>query len=75
MNNQAFDALRAAQPRGRSPCGPAVMAVAALLAVTGCSSRTDETPAVSSATASNVTLTAAQRQNIHLFDGRAVQIP
>jgi cobalt-zinc-cadmium efflux system membrane fusion protein len=33
----------------------------------GCSSRTDSSPAPSSVTASNVTLTAAQRQNIHRY--------
>jgi membrane fusion protein, heavy metal efflux system len=67
MNNQAFDETRATQPPGRSACGLAVMAAAAVIAVSGCSSRTDNSPAVSSAAASNVTLTAAQRQNIHLF--------
>jgi cobalt-zinc-cadmium efflux system membrane fusion protein len=33
----------------------------------GCSSQPDSTPATSSITASNVTLTAAQRQNVHLY--------
>jgi cobalt-zinc-cadmium efflux system membrane fusion protein len=33
----------------------------------GCSSQTDSSPATSSITASNVTLTAAQRQNVHLY--------
>ncbi len=33
----------------------------------GCSSRTDSPPAASSITASNVTLTAAQRQSIHFY--------
>lgn len=33
----------------------------------GCSSQTDTSPATSSMTASNVTLTAVQRQNIHLY--------
>jgi cobalt-zinc-cadmium efflux system membrane fusion protein len=33
----------------------------------GCSSQTDSSPATSSITASNITLTAAQRQNIHLY--------
>jgi membrane fusion protein, heavy metal efflux system len=67
MNNQVFDATRTAQSRGRSACGAAVMAAAALMAITGCSSRTDNSPAASSAAATNVTLTAAQRQNIHFF--------
>jgi cobalt-zinc-cadmium efflux system membrane fusion protein len=33
----------------------------------GCSSRTDSSPATTSITASNVTLTAAQRQNLRLY--------
>lgn len=40
----------------------------------GCSSHTDSTPAASSITASNVTLTAAQRQNIHLYTVEASKI-
>src|ERR1700685_614658 len=67
MNNQVFDETRTAQSRGRSACGAAVMAAAALMAITGCSSRTDNRPGASSAPATNVTLTAAQRQNIRFF--------
>ena len=44
-----------------------VMAVAAALSFAGCSSRTDNSSQISSMTASNVTLTAAQQQNIHLY--------
>jgi cobalt-zinc-cadmium efflux system membrane fusion protein len=49
--------------------GLAIIISAAFVAClfAGCSSHTDSTPATSSITASNVTLTAAQRQNIHLF--------
>lgn len=43
------------------------MGVAAVMSFTGCSSRNDETPQTSIVTASNVTLTAAQRRNIHLY--------
>jgi cobalt-zinc-cadmium efflux system membrane fusion protein len=35
--------------------------------ISGCSSRTDTTPVASSLTASNVTLSAAQRQNVHFY--------
>jgi cobalt-zinc-cadmium efflux system membrane fusion protein len=35
--------------------------------MSGCSSKTDDSTQASSVTASNVTLTAAQRQNIHLY--------
>jgi membrane fusion protein, heavy metal efflux system len=45
----------------------AVMAMGAVISVTGCSSKNDNSPQASFATANNVTLTAAQRQNIHLY--------
>jgi cobalt-zinc-cadmium efflux system membrane fusion protein len=44
-----------------------IAAVFAACLLAGCSSQTDSNPATSSITASNVTLTAAQRQNIHLY--------
>jgi cobalt-zinc-cadmium efflux system membrane fusion protein len=43
------------------------MAMGAVISVTGCSSKNDNSPQASFATANNVTLTAAQRQNIHLY--------
>jgi cobalt-zinc-cadmium efflux system membrane fusion protein len=43
------------------------MAVATLVLFAGCSSKIDTNPATSVVTASNVALTAAQRQNIHLY--------
>ena len=43
------------------------MAVAAVTATSGCSSKSDNDPQQASALANNVTLTAAQRQNIHLY--------
>ncbi len=49
--------------RGRLPFA---MAVAVLAVLTGCSPKADNS-AKTSDTASNVTLTAAQRQNIHLY--------
>src|SRR3984957_9931828 len=67
MNKQSFDAISAAQLRGRSPCVLAAMAAASLIILIGCSSATNNDPPASSTTASDVTLTSAQRQNIHLF--------
>src|ERR1700690_946224 len=45
----------------------AVMAVATTLSFTGCSPKADRNPETSSLTVSNLTLTAAQRQNIQLY--------
>jgi membrane fusion protein, heavy metal efflux system len=44
-----------------------VTLVAAAVSFTGCSSKIDTNAQTTSVTASNVTLTAAQRQNIHLY--------
>jgi cobalt-zinc-cadmium efflux system membrane fusion protein len=48
---------------------PATVIAAALAAcvLAGCSSRTDSNPVTASVTASNITLTGVQRQNIHLY--------
>ena len=43
------------------------MALATLVSFTGCSPKADSNRRTSSVTASNVTLTAAQRQKIHLY--------
>ena len=68
MNNQSFDAIAAvAQRRRRTACVLAVVAAVALVPFAGCSSRIDDSPPAASSAASNVTLTSAQRQNIHLF--------
>src|SRR6202035_1375088 len=45
----------------------AVMAVAVLISIAGCSPKIDNSPQSPFATASNVTLTAVQRENIHLY--------
>ena len=45
----------------------AVMAAVVAATLTGCSSKTDSSSQASSVIASNVTLTATQRQNIHLY--------
>ena len=43
------------------------MMVATVMSLAGCSPKADNNPQTESVTASNVTLTAAQRQNIHLY--------
>jgi len=45
----------------------AVIVLAAIVSFTGCSDKVDDKPQTSSATVSNVTLTAEQRQKIHLY--------
>lgn len=45
----------------------ALTALAANLVLTGCSPKTESQPETATVTVSNVTLTAAQRQNVHLF--------
>jgi cobalt-zinc-cadmium efflux system membrane fusion protein len=59
--------MQPAERRGKFPRAftVAVMAVATMVSVVGCSPKSDKSQA--SDTASNVTLTAAQRQNIHLY--------
>ena len=53
---------------GRSrPLAGAAVAMGALLAVAGCSPKTEPGPPAASVTATNVTLTPAQRQHITLF--------
>jgi cobalt-zinc-cadmium efflux system membrane fusion protein len=43
------------------------MVVATVMSFTGCSSKVDSNPEPSAETANNVTLTAAQQQNVHLY--------
>jgi len=50
----------------KSLAATAVIA-ATLMSITGCSAKIDSTPQTAAVTASNVTLTSAQRQNIHLY--------
>jgi cobalt-zinc-cadmium efflux system membrane fusion protein len=45
----------------------AVMSAATIVSFAGCSTKMDSNPETSSVTASNVTLTAAQRQHLHLY--------
>ena len=72
MNNQPLHTTGSAEPppRGATLGRGLAIIMAVALGVSlfaGCSSHTDSTPAASSITASNVTLTAAQRQNVHLY--------
>ncbi len=45
----------------------AILAALTVSSLTGCSSKSDSSPPSASVTASNVTLTAAQRQHVHLY--------
>jgi membrane fusion protein, heavy metal efflux system len=53
--------------RGRFPRALAAASLAAAMLCGGCSSKPDDSAQAASVTASNVTLTAAQRQHIHLY--------
>jgi membrane fusion protein, heavy metal efflux system len=65
MENNALRLRRAPRFSLRSSHATALAVVAAVLCASGCTSRVDNNPAT--LTASNVRLTAAQRQNIHLY--------
>jgi len=65
MTNNADHSRNAARVAPRSAHAVALAAVAAVLSAGGCTSR--EANGASTVTASNVRLTAAQRQNIHLY--------
>lgn len=69
MQNKTFYAIQLAQRRITFPraLAVAVMAAATIVSFSGCSPKTDINAQTSSVTASNVTLTAAQRQNVHLY--------
>jgi len=51
----------------RRAIAAAVMALVSALSFTGCSSKPNSNPQTAAVTASNVTLSAAQRQNIHFY--------
>jgi cobalt-zinc-cadmium efflux system membrane fusion protein len=53
--------------RGRFPRVLAATSLAVAIACSGCSSKPDDSAQPAAVTASNVTLTAAQRQHIHLY--------
>ncbi len=69
MGNKSYCGVPVAQHGGKllRPLAVAVMAGTAVISTTGCSPKIDTSPQTSFATASNVTLTAAQRQSIHLY--------
>lgn len=69
MKDKSSRAVAPAKRRVRFPRARAVAfaAVATLVLLPGCSSKNDTNPATPVVTASNVALTAAQRQNIHLY--------
>jgi cobalt-zinc-cadmium efflux system membrane fusion protein len=69
MNNKSVHKppMTERQPGFSWASAVAIMAVATIGLFTGCSSKVDNNPGPSSVTVSNVTLTAAQRQNIHLY--------
>jgi membrane fusion protein, heavy metal efflux system len=68
MENKSFDRIPTAGRRGTFAWAPAVaIMVATIVSATGCSSKTDSDAPPPSTTAADVSLTAAQRQNIHLY--------
>ncbi|HEY8011878.1 MAG TPA: efflux RND transporter periplasmic adaptor subunit [Rudaea sp.] len=69
MKNNSCYARPPVQPQVKFPRGlaAAVMAMAILASLAGCSSQTDDNSKAAAATATNVTLTAAQRQHINLY--------
>jgi cobalt-zinc-cadmium efflux system membrane fusion protein len=69
MKNKLFYGTSSAERRPKFRCalGVAVILIAMTISFTGCSPKTVSSSETSSVTVSNVTLTAAQRQNVHLY--------
>src|ERR1039457_4913759 len=69
MKNKSSCRIPSAERRAKFPraTAVAVMAVATVMAFTGCSPKIANNPQTSFVTAGNLTLTAAQRQNLHLY--------
>ena len=69
MENKSFCGMSPAQCRAGCPRALALVVLAAVIVIScaGCSSRTDESSQAASVTPRNVTLTATQRQHIHLY--------
>lgn len=69
MTNKLFHRIPAAALRGKYPRAHAVaaMVLATVMSFTGCSSKVDNNPEPSVEAVNNVTLTAAQQQNVHLY--------
>jgi cobalt-zinc-cadmium efflux system membrane fusion protein len=69
MENKSFNRVTAAKGRGTFTRFPtvALMLATGIVLLSGCSSKTDDSSQAAPVTASNVTLTAAQRPNVHLY--------
>ena len=68
MKSRLLFGMPAAARRHRFPIAMAVITLASALSLAGCSSKAGNDNALAApATASNVTMTAAQRQHIHLY--------
>jgi cobalt-zinc-cadmium efflux system membrane fusion protein len=69
MKNKSIDGIWPARHWVKFPRTPAVaiVATAMVISTAGCSSKDDKEPQTSITKASNVVLTAAQRQNVQLF--------
>ena len=69
MKNKPFSRMPMSRLLNSFSTAPAlaIAAVVILTAATGCSPKTDTKAETTSVTASNVTLTATQRQNLQLY--------
>ncbi len=67
MKNRSFCGAPTAQSRSKIPRGFAYAVMATAASLVGCSSETSTNPQTAVVTARNVTLTAAQKQNIHFY--------
>ena len=68
MTNKSLYGIPPAQRRSQYPRAlAAVVMVATVLSLSACSPKADNNPQTTPVAASNVSLTAAQRQNIHLY--------
>jgi membrane fusion protein, heavy metal efflux system len=69
MNNNSIDGISPVRLGAKFPCVPtvALMAMAAVMSCGACSHKNDNESQTSIETASNVKLTGAQRQNVHLY--------
>jgi cobalt-zinc-cadmium efflux system membrane fusion protein len=75
MKTKSFGGRATAQRRRRLPwtAAVAVMTSASVMSLTGCAPKIDDSSQAAPVTTSNVTLTSAQRQNIHLYTVAAAQ--
>jgi cobalt-zinc-cadmium efflux system membrane fusion protein len=73
MQTKRSGASAPAHPRHELLRAAAVMVLTLVMPLTGCAPKIDESSQAASVTASNVTLTPAQRQNIQLYTVQAAQ--